>query len=91
MLSKTKSARRAAKPAARKKTVKKITLTPELTRQDVADLEIDAARQARSERTWLSMTSPPHEEDHWGGIEEHLLAKGSQEQDSERRWKYFAK
>ena len=90
MLSKTKRAR-AVKPAPRRKPPKKIA--PEVTAADVVRLEADAASQTRSERTWLSMTTAPHpaDDDHWTGVEEVLLTKGIQEQDSERRWKYFAK
>ncbi len=89
---KTKRAR-AAKPIARRKAVKKIKLAPEITTAEVVSLEVDAARQRRSEQTWLSMTVAPQskDEDHWTGVEEHLLSKGLQEQDSERRWKYFSK
>jgi len=92
MLSKNKRAR-AAKPAARRKVVKRIKPAPELTHADVVSLEAEAARASRSERAWLSMTaaSPSKEDDHWHGVEDHLLAKGMQEQDSERRWKYFSK
>jgi hypothetical protein len=83
---------RAAKPAVRRKIVKKAKPAPELTPHDVATLEVDAAAQTRSERAWISMTSAHQttEDEHWSGVEEHLLAK-SQGQDSDRRWKYFAK
>ena len=89
---KTKSAR-AAKPAVRRKTSKKTKPAVEISAEEVVTLELEAASHKRSETAWLNMTSAPHanEEDHWTGVEEHLLAKGMQEQASERRWKYFAK
>jgi hypothetical protein len=91
-LSKIKRAR-AAKPAARRKVLKKIKPATEITTAEVVALEVAVASQNRSERAWLSMTAAPQskEEDHWSGVEEHLLTKGMQEQDSERRWKYFSK
>lgn len=92
MLTKTKRTR-AAKPAARRKPSRKLKIGVEITAQDVETLELEAASQKRSEAAWLNMTSAAHgpEDDHWHGVEEHLLAKGMQEQAAERRWKYFAK
>lgn len=92
MLSKTKRAR-IAKPAARRKPSKKLKPAVEITREEVVSFEQSAASHKRSETVWLNMTAPAHaaEEDHWSGVEEHLLNKGMQEQASERRWKYFAK
>ena len=89
---KTKIAR-AAKPAARRKTSRKLKPALEISPEEVATLELEAASQKRSEAAWLNMTSPAHgpEDDHWHGVEEHLLAKGAQDQAAERRWKYFAK
>ena len=83
----------AAKPAVRRKAVRKAKTVPEISIEEVVSLELQAARHSRSESTWLSMTAAPasKDEDHWNGIEDHLLAKGRQEQDSDRRWKYFAK
>ncbi|MBI3551160.1 MAG: hypothetical protein HY077_01470 [Elusimicrobia bacterium] len=84
---------RAAKPAVRRKAAKKPAPPSEITAEEVVSLELEAARHTRSERAWLSMTAAPrpNEEDHWSGVEEHLLNKGLQESESERRWKYFAK
>ena len=92
MLSKTKRAR-TAKTSARRKTSKKTKSADAITAEEVVSLELEAARHSRSEKTWLNMTAAPHsnDEDHWSGVEEHLLAKGQQEESSERRWKYFAK
>jgi hypothetical protein len=92
MLSKTKRAR-TAKPAARRKLSKKLKPAVVITLEEVVSFEQSAAAQKRSEAVWLNMTAPAHapEDDHWNGVEEHLLAKGAQEEASQRRWKYFAK
>lgn len=91
-LSKIKRAR-AAKTAPRRKVSKKLKPAAEITSAEVVALEVEVASSNRSERAWLSMTAAPQskEDDHWNGVEEHLLNKGMQEQDSERRWKYFSK
>lgn len=92
MLSKTKRTR-SAKPAARRKPSRKLKTDIEITAEEVSRLELEAASHKRMETAWLNMTAAPHaaEDDHWTGVEEHLLAKGAQEQLAERRWKYFAK
>jgi hypothetical protein len=75
---KTPSHRRARKAA-----------EPELSHEEVVILDAEAAAQKKSERSWLSMTAVPAEEDRWSHVEEHLLARDHDK--GERSWKYFSK
>lgn len=77
--------------AARRKAVK-LKPSPEISPQDVASFEIEAARHQRSESAWQSLANPaPGEDDRWTAVEEHLLARSQGKDHSMRRWKYFAK
>mgnify|MGYP001604055395 CR=1 FL=1 len=77
-----------------RKTLKtKVKLRPSehISPAEVGVLELQAAQQAKSESSWLSMTTPPPGEDRWSAVEENLLTKEREHDHSERRWKYFAK
>ena len=84
----------AKKLVRRAKSVKKtLTILPKekISPDEVVFLENQAASQLKSERSWLSMTAPPEEEDRWGAVEDHLLAKPHESAHNLRRWKYFSK
>ena len=95
-----KTTRRAAAKAAPKKTAPKRRKAaprrlilkgapPEkLTAEEVGHLEALAKRFADSEKAWQRMTAPV-DDDPWARVEEHLLEKRAD--DSDRRWKFFAK
>ncbi len=74
--------------AGRKLSTKKAV---EMTAEEVASLELVAARHAHSEEAWQKMTALPADEDRWSAVEEHLLAKPHEHDHSLRRWKYFSK
>lgn len=80
-----------SRPRRTLKTKSKLSPLEHFSPDEVGVLERDAARQAKSESSWLSMTTPPPGEDRWSAVEEHLLAKEQEHDHSERRWKYFAK
>jgi hypothetical protein len=85
-----KTKRTAAPAPARRKTARARS-APDLTPEEVAELELQAVRQKRMERSWLSMTDTRVEEDPWNDVQEHLLIKNSGREHSLRRWKYFSK
>jgi len=80
---------RASRAATRRPVAAKKETTLELSADEVSHLEQIDRRCAQSERSWQLMTAPPPGDETWHHVEEHLLAR--EEQDPERRWKYFSK
>lgn len=82
--------RKARAPKIPRKAAVRRKARPELSAADVAQFAPVAENHRQSEHAWLQLRVPPGEEDRWGAVEDHLLAKGERG-DSERRWKYFGK
>ncbi len=85
-----KTKRTAAPAPARRKTTR-AKKTPDMTPEEVTELELQSVRQKRAENSWLNMTQTQPEADPWGEVEEHLLSKDNGRDHSDRRWKYFSK
>lgn len=82
---KKRPAVKAARPAVRRKARRS---PPDAA--EIAQLASIIEKHRESESAWLKLSVPSEEEDRWGALEDHLLAKG-QRRDSDRRWKYFSK
>ena len=82
-----KSPRKARTPA-RRLVVKKAA-APEMTPDEVINLETISKRYEESEKAWLRMTAAPEGDETWTQVEEHLLTHAPGDQD--RRWKFFSK
>lgn len=73
----------------RKRIVSKKKAAVELSPEEVTSLEQISQRYEQSERAWQLLAAPPGGDETWHQVEDHILARGGQDQ--ERRWKYFSK
>ena len=87
------AARKAAPRKIKKAAVHRLTLksvpAEAMTADEVSHLETLVKRFEDSEKAWQRMTAPIDESDPWTQVEEHMLDRRAD--DSERRWKFFAK
>ncbi len=60
-----------------------------MSADEVAHIETLVKRFEDSEKAWQRMTAPIDDADPWTQVEEHLLER--RDDDSDRRWKFFAK
>lgn len=60
-----------------------------MTADEVSHLETLVKRFEDSEKAWQRMTAPIEDADPWTQVEEHMLER--RDDDSDRRWKFFAK
>lgn len=72
-----------------KKSSRKKTAAVEMTPDEITYLEQISRRYEDSERAWLRMTAPVDDDETWSRVEDHLLARPTQDRD--RRWKFFSK
>ena len=87
------SAKKAAPSKLKKAPVRLLVLkaapAEAMTADEVSHLETLVKRFEDSEKAWQRMTAPIDESDPWTQVEEHMLDRRAD--DSERRWKFFAK